>query len=333
MTEDQIRSGSDRDAAGWQLHQELPEPREAVPLTGEAVLGRGQQCDIVLASSRASRRHAKLSLEDGKLIVEDLGSANGTYVNGDKIDRAELVNGDRLSFDEIVFVVSGPEPDPAEQATVVEPIPALQPAPEPEPPPPVPDPAPGRQWWDRPEQGPEGTILEQRPPEQRLAADGTIIAQGAAASADRPSLVCVSEPYIGEVFALDAEGSVIGRDPGSDIVLDDSAVSVKHARVSCDDGAWKLVDLMSANGTFVQGRKVQTAFLSPGDRIELGRIELRFVENSEQGTRYIRQLQLDQPLPATTAGAAGKTPPAWLLMLIGFAVVLAAGAVYLLWFR
>lgn len=53
----------------------------AVPLGRELLLGRDPAADLVLDDEQVSRRHARLRLDDGKAVLEDLGSANGTFVN------------------------------------------------------------------------------------------------------------------------------------------------------------------------------------------------------------------------------------------------------------
>ncbi len=64
---------------------------------GEVIIGRSPSCTISLEDAKVSRRHVRLVLEDGQARVSDLGSRNGTVVNGEKIE-AEMVllPGDRL---------------------------------------------------------------------------------------------------------------------------------------------------------------------------------------------------------------------------------------------
>ena len=72
-------------------------------------------------------------------------------------------------------------------------------------------------------------------------------------------------------------GSVrtIGRATGADFSLDGALVSRVHCRlVAQADGGLEVRDLESTNGTFVNGERVQTAHLSPGDHLMLGRVEL-----------------------------------------------------------
>jgi pSer/pThr/pTyr-binding forkhead associated (FHA) protein len=68
----------------------------------------------------------------------------------------------------------------------------------------------------------------------------------------------------------------IGRQPGNDMVLDDPLISRRHAEVRRTPQGWQLVDLNSSNGTFVNGRRVTSATLAPGDVIGLGQGNYRF---------------------------------------------------------
>jgi hypothetical protein len=68
------------------------------PLPGEKeiVIGRGGELDIVLVEDMVSRKHAKITTQGDKIIIQDLGSTNGTFVNGEKIKRMRLKEGDRV---------------------------------------------------------------------------------------------------------------------------------------------------------------------------------------------------------------------------------------------
>jgi hypothetical protein len=70
-----------------------------VPVTGDrVVLGRSRECDIRLADANVSRRHAEVRHEEGTYWVIDLGSTNGTELNGRRVERAELSDGDRITL-------------------------------------------------------------------------------------------------------------------------------------------------------------------------------------------------------------------------------------------
>jgi pSer/pThr/pTyr-binding forkhead associated (FHA) protein len=81
------------------------------PITGKMVLGRSNDCDITLSVSHLSRKHAELSVVGNKLVVKDLDSANGTFVNGKRITEDTLKKGDELRLDTLSFTVVGPADD------------------------------------------------------------------------------------------------------------------------------------------------------------------------------------------------------------------------------
>lgn len=67
-----------------------------LPKAREFVIGRGGELDIVLVEDMVSRKHAKLTLSEGKIVIQDLGSTNGTFVNGEKVRKSLLKEGDRV---------------------------------------------------------------------------------------------------------------------------------------------------------------------------------------------------------------------------------------------
>jgi pSer/pThr/pTyr-binding forkhead associated (FHA) protein len=62
----------------------------------EIVIGRSSELDMVLVEEMVSRKHARINLSDGVINIEDLGSTNGTFVNGEKVERGTLHEGDRV---------------------------------------------------------------------------------------------------------------------------------------------------------------------------------------------------------------------------------------------
>lgn len=74
-------------------------------LKGSMLLGRSKECDICIPASHLSRKHAKFTVTTTGLHVEDLGSSNGTFINGKRIDRVPLHHGDEVSFDTLRFRV------------------------------------------------------------------------------------------------------------------------------------------------------------------------------------------------------------------------------------
>jgi len=79
-----------------------------VPIPGRIVIGRGSEADLALDEPEMSRKHAALEVSADGLYLRDLGSANGTYVNGVQVRDACLYSGDQLSFDRNRFLVEAP---------------------------------------------------------------------------------------------------------------------------------------------------------------------------------------------------------------------------------
>ena len=67
-----------------------------LPAQGEIVIGRSSELDMVLVEDMVSRRHSKITVAQDQIFIQDLGSTNGTFVNGEKIKRARLNEGDRI---------------------------------------------------------------------------------------------------------------------------------------------------------------------------------------------------------------------------------------------
>jgi len=96
---------------GWLLRAKtgsLAGQAFAIPASGRAILGRSQNCDIIIPGTHVSRQHAELYFQSGKLHVKDLGSSNGTFVNRKKVDDAVVSPGDEVRFDTLVFQVEAP---------------------------------------------------------------------------------------------------------------------------------------------------------------------------------------------------------------------------------
>jgi pSer/pThr/pTyr-binding forkhead associated (FHA) protein len=88
--------------------------RRSYSITRDVVMiGRRQDCDLRIALAEVSRKHCRLVREGGMLRLEDLGSSNGTYLNGERVFDSELAAGDRIQVGPVVFLVQidGAPPD------------------------------------------------------------------------------------------------------------------------------------------------------------------------------------------------------------------------------
>lgn len=76
----------------------------------EIIIGRSSELDMVLVEEMVSRKHARIALEGGTISIEDLGSTNGTFVNGEKVQQGTLREGDRVLIGtNILKVVAAPQ--------------------------------------------------------------------------------------------------------------------------------------------------------------------------------------------------------------------------------
>jgi pilus assembly protein CpaF len=80
------------------------ERREAFDRT-EINVGRVQGNELMLPKGNVSKRHARLLYRDGRFIVTDLKSTNGTYVNDKRVEKAQLAAGDRLRIGRVEMTV------------------------------------------------------------------------------------------------------------------------------------------------------------------------------------------------------------------------------------
>jgi len=78
--------------------------REQVLPEGDTVIGRAQGAEIRLADTGVSRRHAEIHVEHGYATVTDLGSTNGTFVNGRRVDQRNLEHGDAIRVGSTLLV-------------------------------------------------------------------------------------------------------------------------------------------------------------------------------------------------------------------------------------
>jgi len=118
----------------------------------------------------------------------------------------------------------------------------------------------------------------------------------------------------------------IGREEGSDIVIDNLAVSFRHAKIEAIGDDFLLIDLKSENGTFVNGEPIRAHWLEDGDEITIGKHAISFqnprrqapieapapsiVETMPMDTAAFRELlrRNRRPLPRRTGGEPGPFP-------------------------
>ncbi len=94
----------------------------------------------------------------------------------------------------------------------------------------------------------------------------------------------------------------VGRDPGNDIILRDPKVSRHHAEIIFERGFFVVHDLTSANGTFINGKRVRVAPLTHSAKVRMGNTYGRFSEELPTESDGMSAEPFEQPLPITSDG-------------------------------
>lgn len=260
-----------------------------VPLeSGQSiVIGRGLDCDLVIADALASRRHAQLQLDGTHLTLTDLGSSNGTFLDGARISSTMAVGpgstlriggaaGPEVQFESApagaavrtprtpTGGIRTPQPRPQSQPQAARSLPAHHAA--------TSQPLPTRPKKQR-------VALPSAPSNTGVVFDRYSLPSGPLeqrAPVSRPGHATVTgaTPQVMDVDAGPASGQggtiTIGRGLENQIVVDDLLASRQHARLVPSRGGYDVQDLGSRNGTYVNGQRVMSGRLGEGDLLAVG---------------------------------------------------------------
>jgi pSer/pThr/pTyr-binding forkhead associated (FHA) protein/tetratricopeptide (TPR) repeat protein len=243
-------------------------------LSGELKIGRQEGNDLVLTEGGVSRQHARFFVEGGKVMLEDLSSANGTYVDGERVGEAVLLTPQSqvvLGDYELKIKASArPSTGPRKAARPA--------AAEPD------------------EGGPRSTralpsLKPARPPGAALAKSERASKGAAPAGAPQPMLRGLTGPWANKTYPLKGK-LLVGRAPPAAVLLEDDSISRKHAELERNPrGAVFLRDLGSANGTLLNGERIaqEPVEISPGDIIQFGMVEVVYESGDEASNVPVRR--------------------------------------------
>jgi pSer/pThr/pTyr-binding forkhead associated (FHA) protein len=202
-----------------------------------------------------SWHHAVLRLENGRWVLADSGSTNGTYAGDRRVDRIEIGGQCQVRL-------GHPSDGPVLSCTVSGDGPA---------------------------------------DEEATALPGTPVPQPEPIPPDR-------EPGVARLSATTVR---IGRAPENDIVVSDPTASREHAEIRNVAGGYRIVDLDSSHGTFVNGQRVTDAALSDGDVVRVGSSAFRLAGHELQEVSETSAEAGQAPPPAAVRGPSppGPAPP------------------------
>ena len=308
----------------------------------EITIGRKEGNVIRLTERNVSRYHAKIIRDSQGILIQDLDSYNGVKVNGDRIHgKAYLKDGDIVHIGDYKIILKyeqesdeiTQELPPAVQKRLestfqtegmVQQVQAGQQE----------EITPVKK---APEARYESTAVVRMPniqPEVNIEAE--LIPDSSA------RLVLFAGQLPSKEFPLNKTVMNIGRTEENDIVLDHKSISRQHARITYENGVFKILDLKSANGVLVNGEQYVKTELKNGDIIELGHLKLKFIDEKAvsvyQETAVVRLPQKKEKsafeektavveFPETTAPR--KRP---LTLIIGGIVVLVVAIVAVVFF-
>ncbi|MBB4893094.1 ABC-type multidrug transport system ATPase subunit [Streptomyces olivoverticillatus] len=241
---------------------------------------------MVLEDARVSWRHATVRWSGHSWLIEDHGSTNGTYVQGQRIHQMEIGPGSTVHLGN---ATDGPRLNLAAAAAPAADLysaqTAMAPAVQPGQPAPQQYQQPGAQGWGQPAQaqppqhyqpGPQqgGWQQPQQPYVPQQAAPAHATSGGAAGTppvyGDR-SPTSFHQMAVGRVMR-------IGRSLDNELVVSDLQVSRHHAEFrATSDGRFEIVDLGSHNGTYVNGQPVRQQIIGPNDIVGVGHSTFRLV--------------------------------------------------------
>ena len=206
-----------------------------VAITGNVfVIGRAPDCNLPIDEPLASRQHTEVIFERGSYWVQDRGSRNGTFLNGEKINaRRELNDNDEIGIGatrlKFLWDKSSQEADDDDDKTRV------------------------ASAGDFDKKSPGQKVVEKK-------GGGSV----------EVKLRVVDGPLHGGVFQNWESPLTIGRGLQNHVVLVDDAVSTAQAEIVQEGEQYFIVDLNSSNGTFLDGVKVHKTQLMNGGKIKIG---------------------------------------------------------------
>ncbi|MEU2952988.1 FHA domain-containing protein [Streptomyces xanthochromogenes] len=232
-------------------------------------LGRDPQGDLVVDDARVSWRHATVSWNGRSWVVEDHGSTNGTYVQGQRIHQMDIGPGSSVHLGN---ATDGPRLNLTGAAAAAYAQPAAQQA-QAAPVHPQPQQAPPQQGgWAQPPQQPQQAQVPQQWQQPQFPQQGG--PAGAAPAYGDRSPTTFHQVALGRVMR-------IGRALENELVVSDLQVSRHHAEFhATPDGRMEIRDLGSHNGTYVNGQPIAkggSVLLGPQDIVGVGHSTFRIV--------------------------------------------------------
>jgi len=260
-------------------------------------IGRGTDNEVVIRDQRSSRRHCRLTRKPQGILLEDLGSSNGTVHQGKPVESVMLRPGDEFKIGLTRLVV-----EPEERSVLDGELPLDDDAADAASAGATSDESASSRTADEDDGILELESIEDEPADARSElddddadivdddlvfededddadADGVgegdgdglpAKSDGGRRSVEAPRLIAVEGPLAGNTFPIDRERFSIGRSRRASLALRDERVSGEHARILWDGKTLVVEDLDSKNGVYIGKKRIERARLRNGARLRIG---------------------------------------------------------------
>ncbi|RJP18975.1 MAG: FHA domain-containing protein [Candidatus Abyssobacteria bacterium SURF_5] len=202
------------------------------------IIGRADDCDIVIDNLAVSRHHAIIEKNDGSVLINDLDSNNGTFINGQKIIGSTALNfGDEIGIGKhvLVFDSHAKKRKPLD-APIKEALPDM----------------------DSPERG---TMLVEPKSMEKIQKK---------VSASRKAHLRLKNGHNDVLIRLDKADLFFGKASECDVKIGGFFCSRKHAAIKRVENGYQVINFAVLSPTRLNGTRVQSAFLCDGDEIKMG---------------------------------------------------------------
>lgn len=231
-------------------------------------IGRQAPCEVLLKGTPISRRHARVAVDEEGPFITDLGSSNGTFVGGNRIEQDTGL--DDRSLVEIgayrLRVMQVREISESGSFTIF--VPPSAPAPAPE---------------------PDYGVSDSDEAMDTIRATVSVASLSPRTASLRSAIVgyllITDRPGSNEALILDRDEMTLGRDPGNDLVLDRVGITRFHARLTRQDMRWVISDTGIPGSVLVDGVAVRSHVLREGEVIVLGGTPVVYTASDRQAVR------------------------------------------------
>jgi len=244
---------------------------------GVVRVGRSEFSDLVLDNEAVSRSHIEIRITENSIYVTNMSFSGSLKLNGELVETAEIKDGDAITvgpFRVVVFFGDRDQAEPVESPQPASPNVDSSPSPD-----------ESSEVIPFQEQSEVRELHEPSMPGERaqpeFGFEGSAALNRAETVIEQKPLVAklmfMSGPRQSEEMMLEAYEVSFGRSKKVDIFLDDPKLSRQHAKIARVGMGYRLFDLGSRNGTFVNGMRILEHPLTSFDEIELGDTKIRFL--------------------------------------------------------